>query len=455
MEILNQSSQSGGVESFTNPSSIAVQPLTFEEQVEIHEAEVRAAHAGHNHLSRRQASFVLWVTIAALVLSQVLITRFKKSYPRMYQAVSLAGLWFIPFAFAIGGRWYPFLVCWSLFTSVAAYFLVHARATPIAKNTPRRVYNWLDFTYRGCLATASSCWAAFLVTLFFPGLGFLIPTFILDMIIYGIVFSVYFGVLTRDVGGLAAETMTASLGHRRREEEDDGNNRAAITRRMRERFLCALCGDELRIVGEGSVVEAGGEDGAYGESDPLVNISEPIIMRARDGSLVIVHPGTPVAQQLEAAARARRAAAAATSGGGQSDQQKVLQFKVARGDGGNLYQLQCMHIFHESCIKGWCVVGKKDSCPSCSERVDIKALLKTSPLWGPPSRMWGQLLDVVRYIVVWNPMVFLVLRVIFYELGIGQQNNNDNNKSSTGDLMLSSNVNNASNLMMNSSSGTS
>ena len=99
-----------------------------------------------------------------------------------------------------------------------------------------------------------------------------------------------------------------------------------------------------------------------------------------------------------------------------------------------------MHIFHESCIKGWCVVGKKDSCPSCSERVDIKALLKTSPLWGPPSRMWGQLLDVVRYIVVWNPMVFLVLRVIFYELGIGQQQQQNNG-------LLLSNVNNSSNLI--------
>ena len=425
------------------------QQLSFEEQIAIHEAQVQAAHAGHNHLSRRQASFVLWVTIGALMLSQVLITRFKKGYPRLYQAVSLAGLWFIPFAFAIGGRWYPFLVCWSLFTSVAAFFLHNARAKPIAKDTPRRVYNWLDFTYRGCLATASSCWAAFLFTLFFPGLGFLLPTFLLDMIIYGIVFSVYFGVLTRDIGGLAAETMTASLGHRRREEEDDGNNRAAITRRMRERFLCALCGDELRIVGEGSVVEAGlSEDGSFGETDPLVNISEPIIMRARDGSLVIVHPGTPVAQQLEAAARSRRAAAAATSG--QTHQQKVLQFKDARGDGGNLYQLQCMHIFHESCIKGWCVVGKKDSCPSCSERVDIKALLKTSPLWGPPSRLWGQLLDVVRYIVVWNPMVFLVLRVIFYELGIGQQQQQTN--TSTSPLSSSTtNLNTTMNLTETSS----
>jgi hypothetical protein len=98
----------------------------------------------------------------------------------------------------------------------------------------------------------------------------------------------------------------------------------------------------------------------------------------------------------------------------------VLAFKDARKPHGDrLYQLQCMHVFHEACIKGWCVIGKKDTCPTCSERVDIKALLKTSPLWGQTSRLWGQLLDAVRYVVVWNPLIFLALRVLFYEMGIG------------------------------------
>jgi hypothetical protein len=139
-------------------------------------------------------------------------------------------------------------------------------------------------------------------------------------------------------------------------------------------------------------------------------------------------PGSPTALQLEAAARARIEAAAAaakalaaTEGpGGGDQQQKVLAFKDARKPHGDrLYQLQCMHVFHEGCIKGWCVIGKKDTCPTCSERVDIKALLKTSPLWGQTSRLWGQLLDAVRYVVVWNPLVFLALRFFFWEIGIG------------------------------------
>ena len=53
---------------------------------------------------------------------------------------------------------------------------------------------------------------------------------------------------------------------------------------------------------------------------------------------------------------------------------------------------------------------------------DIRALLKTSPLWGQSSRLWGNLLDAVRYVVVWNPLIFLALRFLWWEIGIGGGN---------------------------------
>lgn len=38
------------------------------------------------------------------------------------------------------------------------------------------------------------------------------------------------------------------------------------------------------------------------------------------------------------------------------------------------YRLTCDHLFHEFCIRGWCIVGKKQTCPYCNEKVDLKRM---------------------------------------------------------------------------------
>ncbi|KAJ1540259.1 hypothetical protein HK096_011131, partial [Nowakowskiella sp. JEL0078] len=35
--------------------------------------------------------------------------------------------------------------------------------------------------------------------------------------------------------------------------------------------------------------------------------------------------------------------------------------------------LNCRHTFHEQCIRGWTIIGKKDCCPNCKEKVNLKA----------------------------------------------------------------------------------
>jgi len=69
-------------------------------------------------------------------------------------------------------------------------------------------------------------------------------------------------------------------------------------------------------------------------------------------------------------------------------------------------QLACKHEFHEKCIRGWSIVGKKDTCPFCFEKVDIRTLIPESP-WNSKtlSAYWVRLLSVVRYLLVWNPIV--------------------------------------------------
>ncbi|NXU78252.1 RN121 protein, partial [Oreotrochilus melanogaster] len=57
----------------------------------------------------------------------------------------------------------------------------------------------------------------------------------------------------------------------------------------------------------------------------------------------------------------------------------------------NTYRLSCNHVFHEFCIRGWCIVGKKQTCPYCKEKVDLKRMFSNPyPFsWGAPSTLPG------------------------------------------------------------------
>jgi len=39
---------------------------------------------------------------------------------------------------------------------------------------------------------------------------------------------------------------------------------------------------------------------------------------------------------------------------------------------------RCSHTFHESCIRGWAIVGKQNTCPYCAAPVDLKTILGPS-----------------------------------------------------------------------------
>ncbi len=81
-----------------------------------------------------------------------------------------------------------------------------------------------------------------------------------------------------------------------------------------------------------------------------------------------------------------------------------------------VYELTCKHRFHEFCIRGWCIVGKRQTCPYCKEKVDLKRMFKNP--WERPHVLFGQLLDWIRYLVAWQPVIFLVVQGINYVLGL-------------------------------------
>lgn len=57
------------------------------------------------------------------------------------------------------------------------------------------------------------------------------------------------------------------------------------------------------------------------------------------------------------------------------------------GAGRSTVQLSCKHLFHSDCIRGWTIVGKKDTCPTCHEKVDLRKLYASRP-WESTNMSW-------------------------------------------------------------------
>merc|ERR1712002_86068 len=80
------------------------------------------------------------------------------------------------------------------------------------------------------------------------------------------------------------------------------------------------------------------------------------------------------------------------------------------------YKLGCDHVFHEFCIRGWCIVGKKQTCPYCKEKVDLRRMFSNP--WERPHVLYGNLLDWIRYLVAWQPVIIMIVQGINYILGL-------------------------------------
>ncbi|KAH9259386.1 hypothetical protein BASA81_002429 [Batrachochytrium salamandrivorans] len=80
---------------------------------------------------------------------------------------------------------------------------------------------------------------------------------------------------------------------------------------------------------------------------------------------------------------------------------------------------ECSHEFHDECIRGWTVLGKRGVCPTCNEKADLSFLTLSSP-WAKGSESWSEFLDLLRMLLVWNPIIFMVAMGMFYLTGLGE-----------------------------------
>lgn len=61
-------------------------------------------------------------------------------------------------------------------------------------------------------------------------------------------------------------------------------------------------------------------------------------------------------------------------------------------------ELSCGETFHLSCIKNWKILGKKDTCPSCRERVDLSAVVMNP--WQKNEYFFTQFLDFTGHLIL-------------------------------------------------------
>lgn len=187
----------------------------------------------------------------------------------------------------------------------------------------RRVYQWFWGVHRVCYALGLGGYLLAVVqSMAGPimagteGLAFL-------AIFYGL----YFGVLGRDVAENCAETMSTTLGYCKK--DDDYRQRAPPPN------ICALCGEELRGLED---VET--EEGYYDEDEqqesPLCTLNcGHTCVPCRVWGLVLCLTPLPLSPSL------------------------------------------CR--LHNFCIMGWTIVGKKDTCPFCGEKVSLSTIAGSSP----------------------------------------------------------------------------
>ncbi|KAG7197899.1 hypothetical protein KM043_016143 [Ampulex compressa] len=95
---------------------------------------------------------------------------------------------------------------------------------------------------------------------------------------------------------------------------------------------------------------------------------------------------------------------------------KLLVSEDEEGVIENTYKLTCDHVFHEFCIRGWCIVGKKQTCPYCKEKVELNKMFHNP--WDKPDVLYGQLLDWIRWLVSWQPLILFLVQGINWALGL-------------------------------------
>lgn len=307
----------------------------------------------HGHESQHLAMVLILISVMAI--SQVLLVLWKSKYQKSYIQASMVAMYILPFGISAYRHWWRFVSIWiviSLITIVLVWRpLMMPNFSRSGSSIPRLLYKWFFAVYSISSILAVSGYLILLLTFFginlFLGIS---PQISLDIGFMLLFYGIYYGVLCRDFTDFLVDKLAAKIGYY--------NPSSALPSKLLRNNICAICGMDN---GDKENIDIDGltkNDALLGDSNEymeycLTNDCETLI-DCTDSS---------------------------------SSKERV-------------FVLTCGHKFHEYCIYGWCLVGKRQVCPFCREKVDLGRLFSALP-FQKPHYLYGNLLDFIRYLFAW------------------------------------------------------
>lgn len=328
--------------------------LSEHQQEQIEELRKKASkHVGHE--SQHLAMVLILITV--MIISQILLILWKTKYKKSYIHASMVAMYIIPFGISAYRHWWRFVSIWvviSLITIVLVWRpLMLPNFSRSGSSIPRLLYKWFFWVYSISSLVAVTGYVILLLTFFGINLIFLMsPQVTLDIGFMMLFYGVYYGVLCRDFTDFLVDKLAARIGYY--------NPTSALPSKCLMNNICAICGME------------------HGDRE---NIDMDGLAKTE---MLITNHSSFMDHDVN------------------SDQEALIEYTVEH-DGNSkerLFVLTCGHKFHEFCIYGWCLVGKRQVCPFCREKVDLGRLFSALP-FQKPHYLYGNLLDFIRYLFAW------------------------------------------------------
>lgn len=343
-----------------------------EEQIENIRREA-AKHAGHEN----QHLAMILILIFVMLISQILLVWWKTKYQKSYIHTSMVAMYIIPFGISVYRHWWRFVSIWLVISAATIALVWRPLLMPNFSNRgstiPRLLYKWFFMVYSISSIVAVTGYSILVLTFF--GINILLnvtPQTALDIGFMMLFYGIYYGVLCRDFTDFLVDKLAAQIGYY--------NPSSALPSKLLKDNVCAICGMDH---GDKENIDL---DGLSKNNEPLLSDSASFFDNEHslnpDQETLIEYGGDENASQKE-----------------------------------RIFVLTCGHKFHEYCIYGWCLIGKRQVCPFCREKVDLNRLF-SSLIFQKPHYLYGNLLDFIRYLFAWQPIIFFAVHFLDYELGL-------------------------------------